>query len=318
VSIRRPRRATLAAIGMLAASVAACGVSAAPSASPTADPTRDKLAQVRDRGTLVLWTDLEYPPQSFAVEGATRKADTKCSPNEKTAPEVTGYDAETGKLVAAALGVEACFVTTPFDAMIAGGWNDRFDVAWGSGAITAERMKNLYVTQPYYSTPATFFVAKDSAITDPKQLSGKIIGACSGCTHDRYLRRQLELPGETIEWLVDDPRIETYNNEPPGLQDTADHKLDAFLCSEPVGLGAIAKGVALKPLATPAYFTQKTGYVDRSLTLAPGPFLEAIDTAIADLHGSSKLAALSNEFFKQDYTKPAAAFDLAELGQAVP
>jgi polar amino acid transport system substrate-binding protein len=310
------RFAILAAFSIIVAGCA--GAAAPPSASPTADPARDKLAQVRDRGTLVLWTDLEYPPQSFGVEGATRKPDTRCAPNEKTAPEVSGYDAETGKLVAAALGVEPCFIGTPFDAMIAGSWNDRFDVAWASGAITAERLKNLYATQPYYSTPATFFVAKDSPIQDPKELSGKRIGACSGCTHERYLRRQLELPGETIDWLVDDPQIETYNNEPPGLQDTASGKLDAFLCSEPVGLGAIADGVELRPLDTPAYFTQKTGYVDRSLTLAPGPFLDAIDAAIVHLHASGKLAALSNEFFKHDYTKPAAAFDLAELGQEVP
>lgn len=316
MSTWRPR--PIFVVAALIVIVTACSGTAAPTADPTADPTRDKLAQVLDRGTLILWTDLEYPPQSFAVEGAARSADTRCAPNEKTAPEVTGYDAETAKLVAAALGVEPCFVTTPFDAMIAGGWNDRFDVAWASGAITAERMQRLYVTQPYYSTPATFFVAADSAISDPTDLSGKRIGACSGCTHDRYLRRQLELPGETIEWLVDDPVIETYNNEPPGLQDTADGKLDAFLSSEPVGLGAIADGVALKPLVTPAYFTHKTGYVDRSLTLAPGPFLEAIDAAIAELHASGRLAELSKQFFRRDYTAPAATFDLAELGQTVP
>jgi polar amino acid transport system substrate-binding protein len=298
--------------------VAACSGTAASTAAPNADPTRDKLAQVQDRGTLVLWTDLEYPPQSFAVEGAARLVDTRCAPNEITAPEVSGYDAEVGKLVAAALGVEPCFVTTPFDAMIAGGWNDRFDVAWASGAITADRMKNLYVTQPYYSTPATFFVAADSPITDPAELSGKRIGACSGCTHDRYLRRELELPGETLEWLVDDPVIETYNNEPPGLQDTADGELDAFLCSEPVGLGAIADGVALRPLATHAYFTHKTGYVDRSLGLAPEAFLGAIDAAIDDLHASGKLTALSDQFFDHDYTGPAATFDLAGLAQPVP
>ena len=75
----------------------------------------------------------------MAVKGATRPAGTKCAPNQMTAPEMTGYDAETGKLVAAALGVEPCFVATPFDSMIAGSWGDRYDVAWGSGAITGDR-----------------------------------------------------------------------------------------------------------------------------------------------------------------------------------
>ena len=99
---------------------AGAGEPSAAAASDAGDPTTDKLAQVKARGTLVLWTDPDYAPQPMKVDGATRAADTKCGPNEMTGPEITGYDAETGKLVAAALGVEPCFVVTPFDAMIAG------------------------------------------------------------------------------------------------------------------------------------------------------------------------------------------------------
>ena len=105
-------------------------------ASPAADPTKDKLAQVQARGTLVLYTDPDYAPQSMQVEGAARAPDTKCAPNQLTGPEMDGYDVQIGKLVAAKLGVEPCFVVVPFDEVIAGGWGDRFDVAWGSGAMT--------------------------------------------------------------------------------------------------------------------------------------------------------------------------------------
>jgi len=312
------RGARALAVAAILVVLAACSGTSSSPAAPSADPAKDKLAQVLDRGTLVLWTDLEYPPQSFAVEGATRAAGTKCSPNQLTGPEVSGYDAETGKLVAAALGVEPCFVATPFDSMIAGSWGDRFDVAWASGAITVSRMKDLYVTQPYYSTPAAFFVPEDSSVTKPEELSGKQIGACSGCTHDQYLRRTLELPGQTIEWLVDDPEIVTYNTEIPGLEDTAAGKLDAFLCSEPVGLGAIKDGAALRELETPAYFTQKTGYVDRDLALDPKAFIERISAVVSDVHAQGKLKSLSQEFFGSDYATPAGAFDLAAVGQTVP
>jgi polar amino acid transport system substrate-binding protein len=292
---------------------------AAPTSSPapTADPTKDKLAQVLARGTLVLWTDPDYAPQSFSVKGATRTASTKCAPNQMTAPEMSGYDAETGKLVATALRVEPCFIATPFDAMIAGSWGDRWDVAWGSGAITKGRMEKLYVTQPYYSTPANFFVKQGSTFTKPSDLSRKKIGVCSGCTHQSYLERTLELPGVTLDYVVNSPVIVTYNSEPPGLEDTANGVVDAFLCSEPVGLGVIARGVALQELEPPAYFTFKTGYVDRDLTLAAGPFLDAVNKAIRDLHASGKLKELSTEFFKQDYATPAAAFDLTALNQQV-
>lgn len=306
-----------AAVVGLAVALGACSGPAG-SQAPSLDQSTDKLAQVQERGTLVLWTDLEYPPQSFAVEGAVRLADTSCSPNEKTASEVSGYDAETGKLVAEALGVEPCFVVTPFDAMIAGSWGDRYDVAWGSGALTVDRMERLYVTQPYYSTPASFFVRDDSPVTEPSELAGKEIGACAGCTHELYLRRALELPGVDMEWLVEDPHIVTFNTEVPGLEAVVAGEIDAFLSSATVGLAAIEDGAPLRELEETAYYTQKTGYVDRDLTLDPVAFLDAIDAAIAALHRDGTLKDLSLEFFGDDYASPAAGFDLDAVGQVVP
>ena len=79
-------------IVVVASLFAACsggGTAAKASASASGDPTKDKLAQVQARGTLVLYTDPAYPPQSMAVEGATRAASTKCAPNQMTAPEIT-------------------------------------------------------------------------------------------------------------------------------------------------------------------------------------------------------------------------------------
>jgi polar amino acid transport system substrate-binding protein len=315
-SAQRRLASLLLAAGLVASGCA--GATPSVSSVPSGNPATDKLAQVQARGTLVLWTDPDYAPQSFAVKDAKRLASTKCAPNQMTAPEMTGYDAETGKLVAAALHVEPCFVATPFDAMIAGAWGDRYDVAWGSGAITLDRMKRLYATQPYYATPASFFVKTASTFKAPADLSGKKIGVCSGCTHHQYLQQTLELPGQKIVFAVDKPNIVTFNTEVPGLEATAKGEVDAFLCSEPVGLAKIAKGADLRELDTPAYFTFKTGYVDRDLTLAAGPFLGAVNGAIADLHKSGKLKELSTEFFKKDYATPAASFDLAGLGQKVP
>jgi polar amino acid transport system substrate-binding protein len=311
-------RARIAALlAVLVIATVACSGSGSGS-SPSADPTKDKLAQVLFRGTLVLSTDPDYAPQSFAVKGATRAATTKCAPNQLTAPEISGYDAETGKLVAAAMGVEPCFVTPPFDQIIAGGWGDRWDVAWGSGALTASRMKTLYVTQPYYSTPANFFVLASSSYTKPADLSGKQIGACAGCTHELYLRKTLSLPGVTLEYQVTDPKIVTFASEVPGLDAVAAGTIDAFLCSQPVGAGAIADGKPLKMLDQAAFYTQKTGYVDRSLTLDPTAFLDKVNAAIRDLHAQGKLKELSIKFFGTDYATAAAAFDLASINQQVP
>jgi ABC-type amino acid transport substrate-binding protein len=121
-----------------------------------------------------------------------------------------------------------------------------------------------------------------------------------------------------MEFVVDDPVIVTYNSEVPGLAAVEDGDIDAFLCSEPVGLAAIEAGAALKVLERDAYYTHKTGYVDRDLHLAPEPFLQAVNDALDDLHAGGRLKELSVEFFGKDYATPAGAFDLANLDQAVP
>ncbi|HLY12718.1 MAG TPA: transporter substrate-binding domain-containing protein [Candidatus Limnocylindrales bacterium] len=306
------------AIGAVTIILAGCSGSSATPASANGDPTKDKLAQVEARGTLVLWTDPDYAPQSMAVKGATRLASTKCAPNQMTAPEMTGYDAETGKLVAAELGLEPCFVTAPWDQVIAGNWGDQWDVAWGSGALEASRMSALYVTQPYYTTPANFFVLASSPYQKPADLDGKQIGACSGCTHQQYLQGTLTLPGESLSPLVSNPKLVTYASEIPGLADVAAGKIDAFLCSQPVGAGAIKTGSPLRMLDQVAFYTYKTGYVDRGLTLSPAAFLDKINGAIHDLEANGKLKALSIQFFGIDYVTAAATFDLASVGQKVP
>ena len=113
--------ARLLAAGVLAAVLPACGGSE-PDRDATGDPTSDKLAQILARGTVVEYFEQDYPPQSLEVEDATRPADTKCADNQLTAAEVTGYDNEIAKLVAAELGVEACFVAPTWTEVTAGNW----------------------------------------------------------------------------------------------------------------------------------------------------------------------------------------------------
>lgn len=281
------------------------------------DPATDKLAQVKARGTLVMFTDPEYPPQSMAVEGARRPENTRCAANQLTGPEVTGYDAETGKAVAAELGVEPCFVTPSWNEVIAGGWNDRWDIAWGSGAITAERMERLYVTQPSYSTPTNLFVAEDSDYQRAEDLSGKSVGACAGCTMEQYLRGTLELPGVALTFPIRDPDVQPFDNEIPGLKAVARRELEGFVCSEPVGQDEIDRGLPLRMLPDVLYETYKTGYVDRSSGLTSEAFVHEVNSIIGELHDDGTLAGLSQEFFGQDYATAAAEFDMSALNQQV-
>jgi polar amino acid transport system substrate-binding protein len=307
--------------------LAACGsnggASGSPATSPSVapsggDPATDQLARVLARGTLVLSTDLAYPPQSFGVEGVDREAPTRCRPNQLTGPEVSGFDAETGKAVAAKLGVEACFVTPSWTEITGGNWADRWDVAWGSGAINADRMTRLYMTQPYYSDEQRFYVHIDSPYRTPSDLDGKQVGACASCTHELYLTGELVVPGVEVDFKVADPVVVTFEYERPGLEAVANGDIDAFLLASPVGDQAIAEGLSLRALEEPAFWLYSTGFVDRSSGYDPTAFLDRINGSIMDLHADGTLRRLSLEFFGVDLATAAAAFDLDSIGQVVP
>ncbi len=322
----RPRRPTLVlglALALSAALVAGCsgggdpGITSAPSDVPSGDPASDKLAQVLSRGTLVGYAALDYAPQSFLVEGAERPADTRCSPNQLTAAEVAGYDNDTTKLVAEQLGVEACFVIPTWTEVTAGNWGDRWDIAYGSGSINADRMTRLWMTQPYYAVDNFYFVREDAPYEVASELSGKEIGACASCSHEYFLKGELEIPGVDIVLDVEDPVIVTYETEPPGLEAVAAGDVEAFLCAGPVGQQAIDDGLALRALAKPAFTYYPSGFVDKSSGLDAKAFVERVNEIVRGLHADGTLKALSVEYFGQDYASAAGEFDLDATGQVL-
>jgi len=316
----RRRRLSMAAMLLTLAASPASGSASTPlrSAHGAGDPLTDKLAQILARGTLILSTDPAYPPQSYAVKSAKRLATTKCAANQLTANQMGGYDADTGKLVAQRLGVEPCFVTPTWSEIISGHWNDRWDIAYGSGAINSDRASRLYFTQPYYAAPQLFFVAKSSKFRKPSDLDGKTVGVCAGCTHELYLKRTLTIPGVKVVFKVKNPKIAIFDVENPGLKKVAQGKLAAFLCAAPEGDGAIQSGEALRAIKEPAFFMYPTGFVDRFSSFDVKAFLAKVNSVVAGLHADGSLKKLSiKDFFGKDYATKAGQFDLATIGQTV-
>lgn len=303
-----------AAVALALAGAVGCGSS---EDAATGDPTTDKLAQVLARGTLVGYHEADYPPQSIDVKGAVRLSETKCTQTQLTANQVAGFDAETTKLVAKELGVEACFATPSWTEITAGNWGDRLDIAYGSGSINADRMKRLYMTQPYYAVPNYYFVAKGSTARHAADLNSKKIGSCASCSHEMYLSGELSIPGVDITLNVENPQIVTYETEPPGLEATAKGKVDAFLAAEPVGGAQIDRGVALRRLPEVAFTYYPSGFVDKKSGLSSAAFVAKVDEIIQGLQADGTLTAASRKWFGRDYVKAAAAYDIAAVGQEI-
>ena len=303
--------------------LAVCGAASASSASggrarAGGDPTVDKLAQILARGTIVLSTDPAYQPQSWQVKGAKRLAGTKCSENQMTANQMTGYDVDTGKLVAKGLGVEACFVAPTWTEITAGQWGDRWDLAYGSGAINTDRMQRLWMTTPYRSEPQRYFVQKKSPYRSPADLAHKKIGVCDSCTVEFYLRGALKIPGLPLKVDVKQPKVVVYAEEPPGLRDLDRGKIDAYLAAEAVGMEAIHQGEKLRPLPGAAFTMYLTGFLDKSSALSQAAFAAKVDQIVSKAQRSGALKALSLKYFGKDYATHAADYDVGKLHQKIP
>jgi polar amino acid transport system substrate-binding protein len=290
--------------------LSACGGTA------TAD---NKLEEVLARGTLIVSTDPAYPPQSELVEGGTRAANTKCASDQHTSSELTGFDIDVAVAIAEKLGVEACFVTPDWTLITGGNWANRWDISIGSMTITPERMSKLYFTQPYYTTPAAFYVSADNtSYTDPAQLAGKKIGACTGCTYDAYLAGTLQIPGETFDYVVADPEFVGYETDLNALQDLTlgdGVRLDAVLTAQPTGAGVIADGFALRQLGEPVFFEYLGAAIDIASTPDPVPFVQKITEVILELHADGTLLQLSQQYYGIDLTSAAGLFDWDMLDQ---
>lgn len=297
-------------VGVLAACVPAS------SFTPQA---QDRLESILARGKLVVWADPNYPPSTMLDETVSRPTGTRCTPAEYTASQFSGFDADIAKEVARRLGVEACFVTPSWTEMITGGWEERWDIVFGSLAITYPRMESLYFTHPYLTEPAVFYVHKDNAeFQTVEDLSGKFIGTCAQCTYENYLNQTLQLPGSKIEFKVQSPQMVIYYTEVWALQDLAKGDgliLNAVLTGEQIGEEAIRNGMPLRRLGEPVFYSYIAAAVDHKGKQNAELMVRRISEIILDLNREGLLSKLSIQYYGVDLSRLVGNFDFESLHQ---
>jgi polar amino acid transport system substrate-binding protein len=284
------RLAVLAAFVAFALAAAACGVEETAPGGGDGEAT-GLLAAVQARGQLRVSTDPAYPPQSF----------------QDTDGEYKGFDIDVATEIADRLGVEIEWVTPAWDLIIAGNWNGRWDLSVGSMTITPKREKVLHFSPPYYYTPAAVAVHEsNTSITDlENDLDGKSIGVCGGCTYDFYLSRELEIPGENIEYVVDDPDIRTYDTDSSAIEDLSlgdGTRLDAAMSALPTLSEAVESGKPIKVVGDPLYYEPLAAAIDREAPEDPMPLVDEVSKIIEDMHEDGTLSELSEKWYGVDIT----------------
>ena len=287
----------LAIAGLL---LAACG-QAAPA------PAADLLAQIKQRGTIVVSTDPNYEPQSVLNTAGARPGDTKCAGDQLTTAEMQGFDIDTAVEIGKRLGVETCFATPSWDLITAGSWADKWDISVGSMTITTERQQALEFTTPYYYTPAVVAAAQDAGIDSVDDLAGQAVCAGTATTYETWLNGgDLGLPASSI--YAQPPAnitvvpLDTDNDCPQAI---AAGRTDfvAYVTSETVVDANIAAGMPVVKVGSPVFSEDLSVAIDKSHSLAIASLVAELDSIVQAMHADGTLSNFSNNWFDADLTQ---------------
>ncbi|HLB61518.1 MAG TPA: transporter substrate-binding domain-containing protein [Actinomycetota bacterium] len=292
--MRKPRwlvPVALAAVLSIVAAACKEDTTTTDGTEPTAG--QDLLAQIQAEGVIRVSTDPAYAPQSFL---------------DPDTGEWEGFDIDVAEEIAVRLGATVEWETPKWNAITSGGWADRWDMSVGSMTVTPERQEVLNFSPAYYYTPAAVAVHTDNtSVADVAvDLDGAKIGVCGSCTYDFYLQKNLDVVGETIDFVIDDADIVNgYETDTDAIRDLTlgdGVRLDAVISALPTLQEAINAGEPIKVVGDPLYHEPLAVAFDRESSLDAASLVEEVGGIIEEMHQDGTLSELSNKWYGYDLT----------------
>ena len=238
----------------------------------------DQLAQIRERGEIVIALEGTWSPWNYHDEDGT----------------LTGYDVEVGRLIAQELGVEATFVEGQWDGLFAGLDSGRYDMVINGVDVDEDRQERYDFSTPYAYNRTVIIVRGDNTdINSFEDLDGKTTANTLASTYatlaESYGATATGVDDllQTIE-LLEAGRIDATLNAEVTFYDYMDQHPEADL-----------RVAAVSDDANPIAIPFRMGEESASLR-------EAVDQALADLSASGQLSELSQQFFGVDISQPSA------------
>ena len=208
---------------MMVLALAACGGSG----SGDSEEGGGKLAEIQEKGKIVVCTDAAWAPFEYIGEGG----------------EPTGIDIEIAQAIADELGVELEVSNIAFDTIPATLTSGDADLGLACITITEERKEEMAFSDPYTSVQQYMVVTADSDLAAMDDLAGKMIGTHLGTTGDFLVSDEIS------DGVLKD--IGAQNNQYKQLPDAAEElksgTLSAIVCDSVLAENLVtANGDALK------------------------------------------------------------------------
>lgn len=234
--------------GIMCASLAACGSSAADDAASTdtqtateetveeteetaddaaAADTEGETAEAGEvttvtEGILTMGTNAAFPPYEY-YEGDT----------------VVGIDAEIAQAIAEKLGLSLEIVDMDFNSIITAVQSGKVDVGIAGMTVDPERLENVDFTDSYATGVQVVIVTEDSDIASVDDLEGKLIGTQEGTTGWSYCSED-----------YGDDMVIPYTNGATAVQALLDGKVDCVVIDQQPALSFVEANEGLKILET--------------------------------------------------------------------
>ena len=234
----------------------------------------DTLADIKQRGELVVATEMQFPPFDFIENGNYR-----------------GVDRDLIDEVGKELGVKVKYIDLPWTSVLPGLDAKKFDFVIAPVTITQERMKRYAFTVPIAdATAALMKRANDKSISKPEDLAGKTVGGQKGTA-------QLEQFKEFGATLPKPPTVKEYVDNNQSYADLAAGRLDASINSLPNLAYAVQQrpdtfALVLPPFGKPTYFSWVGRLDDTTL-------IDAISAALVKLDQDGRMAAIQKKWLGQ-------------------
>ncbi|MBC7194799.1 MAG: transporter substrate-binding domain-containing protein [Caldisericia bacterium] len=225
------------------------------------------LAKARNRGYLVVGSDVTYPPFEYMENG-----------------KPVGFDIDLINLVAQEMGLNgAQIIDTAWDGIFAALKTEKFDVIISSVTITEDRKKEMLFSDPYYDSGQIIAVRRDDTrINSENDLAGKIVGVQINTTGDFAAQ---EIPGIK--------EIKRYDDIQQAFQDLEIGRIDAVLNDLPVNAWFAKERKNVK-LVGKLLTVEQYGICAR---LEDKDLIEEINRALRNLRESGKYKELYVRWF---------------------
>ncbi len=234
----------------------------------------DQLDEIKARGTLIIATEGNWSPWTYHDDNGV----------------LTGFDIEIGRMIAKELGVEPDFQEVPWESILAGVDQNRFDIACNGVGYTEERAGKFTFSDPYVYTEAVLVVRKDNEeIRTMEDLKGK---TTSNSPNSTYAMRA-EAMGASVMYV--DTLGETMMMLEQGRADAtinAKGSVDDYLREHPEANIKIVQSISGEPVCYPVRKSADTETL-----------IAAVNEILAKAREDGTLKGLSEKYFGADLTK---------------